>query len=123
MRSGGAGRGGTGGCISLHDQKASHSLPDHEIGQILIVCRDEVARIFTSHRAFAIEKWVNLGGGKGLASGRREVMMVPERTPPFSRSSLAIVGDEKAGFAPGGLLDAYQSVVPELGRSRGVVEQ
>jgi hypothetical protein len=32
-------------------------------------------------------------------------------------------GEEKAGFAQGGLLDAYQSVVPELGRSRGVVEQ
>jgi hypothetical protein len=30
--------------------------------------------------------------GKGSASGRREVMMVPEKTPPSSRSSLAIVG-------------------------------
>jgi hypothetical protein len=32
-------------------------------------------------------------------------------------------GVREAGFAPGGLLDAYQRVVPELGRSRGVIKQ
>jgi hypothetical protein len=50
LRSGAAGRGRTGGCISLHDQKASYPLPDYETEQILIVCKDEVARIFATHR-------------------------------------------------------------------------
>jgi hypothetical protein len=69
--------------------------------------------------AFAVERWVNLGGGKGSASGRKKVMMVPERTPIFEVVA-GNRGQEGAGFAPGGVLDKYQNVVSRVRGGREV---
>jgi hypothetical protein len=114
MRSGAAERGRTGGSISLPDQKASHALPDYETEQILTVCRDEAARIFTPHRACVVQRWVNLGGGKGSASGRREVMMVSRGDAPIFEVVVDNRGQEGAVLPPGGMPNEVS--FPEIGR-------
>jgi hypothetical protein len=57
--------------------------------------------------AFAVERWVNLGGGKGCGVREEGGDDGSREDAPIFEIDVDNRGEEGAGFAPGGLLDAY----------------
>jgi hypothetical protein len=114
MRSGAAERGQTGGSISLPDQKASHPLPDYETEQILIVCRDEAARIFTPHRSVCGSEMGQPRRGKGFGVREEGGNDGSREDAPIFEVVVGNRGQEGAVLPPGGMLDGVS--FPEIGR-------
>jgi hypothetical protein len=114
MRSGAAERGRTGGSISLPDQKASHPLPDYETEQILIVCRDEAARIFTPHRSVCGSEMGQPRRGKGFGVREEGGNDGSREDAPIFEVVVGNRGQEGAVLPLGGMLDGV--LFPEIGR-------